>query len=70
MILTIPPCSPIFIIPDQNAKTPVRPREISNPVFDISKVAVTISEKVSTLPRKISLNRAIPKAITKKKIQR
>jgi hypothetical protein len=57
------------MIPDQKASIPVSPKEISNPVFDISKVAVTISEKVSIFPRKISLKRAITNAMTKKNIQ-
>ena len=36
--LTTPPFSPTFITPNHSDKTPVRPREISNAVFDDENV--------------------------------
>ena len=47
---TAPPFSPIFIMPIHKVNTPVKPNEISNPVFDISNVDVIIFPKTSTSP--------------------
>ena len=66
---TAPPRSPIFMIPIHKVNTPVKSNEISNPVFDISKVAFTMAEKTSVSPMKINLPSATINAAPKKKIQ-
>ena len=66
---TIPPFSPTFIIPSQSERTPVKPNEISKPVFAESKVEFIIAGNTSTSPNTISLNRAIAKAIRKNAIK-
>ena len=57
------------MIPIHKVNTPVKPSEISNPVFDISKVAFTMAEKTSVSPMKINLQSATINAAPKKKIQ-
>ena len=50
--LTAPAFSPIRMMPSQRASTPVRPREVSNAVFDVSKVESTIFWKIVVSPIK------------------
>ena len=45
--LTTPPFSPTFITPSQSDKTPVRPSEISNAVFDEENVESIIAGNTS-----------------------
>ena len=45
--LTTPPFSPTFITPSHNDRTPVKPREISNAVFDVENVESIIAGKTS-----------------------
>ena len=45
--LTTPPFSPIFITPSHSDSTPVRPREISNAVFDDENVESIIAGNTS-----------------------
>ena len=66
---TAPPVSPIFIIPIHNVKTPVKPKDISKPLLDISKVELMIALNTSVSPKNNKRYRATKKAITKKKIQ-
>ena len=66
MTFTTPPLSPIFMMPNHNDSTPVRPSEISKAVFDDSKVEFIIAGNTSTSPRIIRRKRPIRKAITKK----
>ena len=47
----MPPCSPTRISPIQRVMTPVRPREISNPVLAISKVLFIMAGKIPVSPR-------------------
>lgn len=65
----MPLCSPIFIMPSQRARIPVRPSDISKAFFDESNVAFTSSVKMSMSPRKMSLPSATMKAMTKKATQ-
>ena len=51
---TAPACSPIFMIPVHNERTPVRPRESSKPVFALSNVELRITEKISVFPNQIA----------------
>ena len=44
---TIPPFSPIFIMPSQRESTPVSPSDISNAVFDESNVEFIIAGNTS-----------------------
>jgi len=67
--LTTPPFSPIFITPSQRESTPVRPREISKAVFEVSKVESMMAGKTETSPIKMSLMRAMTKATAKNAIQ-
>ena len=46
-MLTMPPFSPIFIIPSHSDNTPVSPSEISNAVFDEANVESIIAGKTS-----------------------
>lgn len=39
---TAPAFSPIFMMPSHKASTPVRPRDVSKAVFDVSNVESTI----------------------------
>ena len=66
---TMPPFSPIFIMPSHRDSTPVSPREISKAVFDDSKVEFIIAGKTSKSPIITSLTNAMIKAMTKKAIQ-
>ena len=61
--------SPIFIMPNHKERTPVKPREISNAVFEELKVELMISGNTSTSPRNTKRNMAITNAIKKKAIQ-
>ena len=61
--------SPIFMMPNQNANTPVRPSEISKAVFEESNVEFMIAVNISVSPRKITFKRAMIKAMTKNPIQ-
>ena len=67
--LIIPPFSPIFMMPNHKANTPVRPREISKPVLAESKVAFMISEKIWVFPKRKAWKQVTMKAISKKPIQ-
>ena len=64
-----PPFSPIFMMPSQRARTPVSPRDISNPVFAEAKEALMIWVKTSVSPPMANLQSATTKAIRKKAIQ-
>ena len=64
-----PPFSPIFMMPSQRAKTPVSPRDISNPVFAEAKEALMMLVKTSVSPLMANLQSATTKAIRKKAIQ-
>ena len=64
-----PPFSPIFMMPRQRARTPVSPRDISNPVFAEAKEALMIWVKTSVSPPMANLQSATTKAIRKKAIQ-
>ena len=66
---TIPPFSPIFMMPSQSERTPVRPNEISNAVFDDEKVESIIAGNTSKSPRNTSFTKAITKAMMKNAIQ-
>ena len=66
--LTAPAFSPIFMMPSHRASTPVRPREVSKAVFEVSKVESTILWNIVTSPM-LSLMQAMTKAMTKKAIQ-
>ena len=48
--LTIPACSPIFMMPNHNAKIPVRFRDVVKAVSDDSKVAFTIFSNIVVSP--------------------
>ena len=48
--LTSPPYSPIFMMPIHRASVPVRPREISNAVFDDSNVDSMMAGNTSKFP--------------------
>ena len=50
--LTIPPFSPIFMMPIHSERTPVNPMEISKAVLAFSKVEPTISANTPELPKK------------------
>ena len=66
--LTTPALSPIFIIPNHNANTPVKPNDVSKAVLDESKVESTIFWNIVVSP----INREIipkTKAIRKNPIQ-
>jgi hypothetical protein len=65
----IPPRSPIFIIPSQSARTPVKPRDISNAVLAEENDEFIISDHTLKSPSKMLLNIAATKAIKKKAIQ-
>ena len=67
--LTTPPRSPIFMIPSHKDSTPVSPNDISNAVFDISKVLFIIAGNTAVSPMKISFISATTKAMMKKAIQ-
>ena len=67
--LTTPPRSPIFMMPSHSARTPVRPKEISNAVFDDEKVESIIAGNTSKSPKTTSRTNAMAKAIRKKAIQ-
>ena len=67
--LMTPPCSPIFMIPNQSDKIPVNPNEMSKAVFDESKVELMIAGKTSKSPQNIKRTRATMNAMTKKAIQ-
>jgi hypothetical protein len=56
-------------MPSQRESTPVRPNEISKPVFAESKVEFIIAGNTSISPSTISLNKAIAKAIMKNAIK-
>ena len=67
--LTTPPRSPIFMMPNQSESTPVRPSEISKAVLDEAKVESMSAGNTVTSPRKMSLARAMTKAMMMKPIQ-
>lgn len=64
-----PPCSPIFINPNHNDKTPVNPNEISNAVLAEEKDEFMISDHIWRFPKNRDWIIAIPNAIRKKAIQ-
>ena len=66
---TTPPFSPIFIIPSHKLRTPVRPSDISNAVFAVSKVEFIISGNTVVSPKNTSFTRAMAKAMRKNAIQ-
>ena len=66
---TMPPFSPIFMMPSHRDKTPVSPNEISKAVFDESKVEFMIAGNTSMSPRTIKRNKAMTNAMMKKAIQ-
>jgi hypothetical protein len=66
---TTPPFSPTFISPIQRDRTPVRPKDISNPVFALLKIEFTSSLKICVLPPKNNCPSATTKPIRKKAIQ-
>ena len=68
-IFTTPPFSPIFMMPSQRAKTPVRPKEISKAVFDEENVESIIAGNTSKSPKNTSLTSAITNAMMKNAIQ-
>ena len=67
--LIMPLFSPIFMIPSQNERIPVRPNDISNAVFEELKVEFTSCVNISVSPIKKSLQSATMKAITKNATQ-
>ena len=67
--LTSPPFSPIFMIPNHRARTPVSPKEISNAVFDEENVESIMAGNTSKSPKNISFTSAITKAMMKNAIQ-
>ena len=69
MMLTIPPFSPIFIIPIHSVRTPVRYSEVSNPVLAMAKVEFIMSENTAVSPKKISFTRPVRNAMAKNAIQ-
>ncbi len=69
MALITPPSSPIFITPSQSESTPVRPREISKAVFEVSNVESMMVGNTSTSPKKMSFTKAMTKAMPKNAIQ-
>ena len=64
-----PPRSPIRIIPIHNDNTPVRPNEISKPVFAELNVESIIAGKTSVSPKPMRRMSETTNAITKKAIQ-
>ena len=50
--LTMPPRSPIFMMPIQRERTPVSPREISKAVLEFSNVELMMSANTPVLPVK------------------
>ena len=59
-IAITPPFSPIFIIPNHRASTPVSPNDISNAVRADENDAFIISDQTFALPKKIlSINATI-----------
>ena len=66
---TMPPFSPIFMMPSQSDNTPVRPNEISKAVFDDENVESIIAGNTSKSPRNTSFTSAITKAMMKNAIQ-
>jgi hypothetical protein len=64
-----PPRSPTFMRPSHRVSTPVSPMEISNAVFDESKVACTMAVKTAVSPRKTSFTSATARPTTKKPSQ-
>ena len=67
--LTIPPFSPIFMIPSQSDNTPVRPRDISKAVFDDENVESIIAGNTSKSPKNANFTAAITNATRKNAIQ-
>ena len=67
--LTTPPCSPIFIMPSHKAKTPVRPNEISNAVFDDENVESIMVGNTSKSPKTTNFTSAMINAMMKKPSQ-
>ena len=65
---TIPPCSPIFMMPIHRLSTPVRPSEISKAVRAESNVLPTMAGNTSVLPM-ASWTEATTKAMRKNAIQ-
>ena len=59
----------IFMIPSQSDSTPVRPKDISNAVFDEEKVESIMAGNTSKSPRNTSFTSAITKAMMKNAIQ-
>ena len=66
---TMPPFSPIFITPSQNASTPVSPKEISNAVLEDSNTEFIMAGNTVVSPITVSFTKAITKAMMKKAIQ-
>ena len=66
---TMPPRSPIFIMPSQSESTPVRPREISNAVLAEENVESMIAGKTVVSPNTSSFTTAMTKAMTKNATQ-
>ena len=61
--------SPIFMMPNQRASTPVSPSDISNAVLEESNVEFMIAVNISVSPKTITFIRAMIKAMTKNPIQ-
>ncbi|MGV8893263.1 MAG: hypothetical protein ACOH2K_10065 [Burkholderiaceae bacterium] len=57
------------MIPSQNVITPVSPSEISNAILELSNIALTIVEKISSWPKNTAWMQAVIKAMIKKLIQ-
>jgi hypothetical protein len=64
-----PPFSPIFMMPNHKDSTPVKPREISNAVFEELNVELMISGNTPVSPKKTRRKVAMTNAIKKKAIQ-
>ena len=67
--LTMPPRSPIFIMPSQSESTPVRPSEISNAVFDEANVESIMAGNTPVSPMSTSRAAPMANAMTKNAIQ-
>ena len=67
--LTTPPFSPTFIMPSHNESTPVSPKDISKPCFDVSNVDCIMAGKTVKSAKKINFTNATIKAMRKKAIQ-
>ena len=66
---TTPPFSPIFMIPSQSERTPVKPSEISKAVFDEENVESIMAGNTSKSPQNTNFITAITKAMIKKPTQ-